>query len=68
MNQSWSDYDSDWFVSLNSTATDIVVVIFIRNRQITSLTKPAILAGIFNALFKVILGHYVYYLTKIMTV
>ena len=46
MNQSWSDYDSDWFVSLNSTATDIVVVIFIRNRQITSLTKPAILAGI----------------------
>lgn len=26
MNQSWSDYDSDWFVSLISTATDVVVI------------------------------------------
>ena len=46
MNKSWSNYDSDWFVSLNSTATDIVVIILVRNRQMTSLTKPARIAGI----------------------
>lgn len=46
MNQPWSDYDSDWFIGLNSSATNIIVVILIRNRQMTSLTKPARIAGI----------------------
>ena len=36
MNQPWSDYDSDWFVSLNSTATDIVVCFLVRNRNMTT--------------------------------
>ena len=27
MNQPWSDYDSDWFIGLNSSATNIVVAI-----------------------------------------
>ena len=40
MNQSWSDYDSDWFVSLNSTATDIVVIFLFQNRQIMCHPQP----------------------------
>ena len=39
MNQSWSDYDSDLFVGLNYTATDIVVIFLVQNRQIRFHTK-----------------------------
>ena len=43
MNQPWSDYDSDWFIGLNSSATDIVVIILARKKQMTT-NQPLITA------------------------
>ena len=40
MNQPESDYDSDWFVSLISTATDVVVIFLVQNRQLICHPKP----------------------------
>ena len=36
MNQPWSDYDSDWFIGLNSTATNSVKSIHQWNNQLTN--------------------------------
>ena len=41
MNQPWSDYDSYWFVSLNSSATNIVVAILmnqLNKREIVNIS------------------------------
>ena len=42
MNQPWSDYDSDWFIGLNSSATNIVVAILINQlnkREIVNISE-----------------------------
>ena len=42
MNQPWSDYDSDWFIGLNSSATNIVVAILmnqLNKREIVNISE-----------------------------